>query len=121
MSCVFLVAFSCSCCTVRLKKKEKMKDTEIEHSCGLSRWRPQFLQKFAKMKYFMIVYGLLGTIQAMSFVYFVATLTTLEKRFQIRSEITGLYISHLIFCLPNHIEISFIHINYYILILLLMF
>ncbi|KAK6626495.1 hypothetical protein RUM44_008968 [Polyplax serrata] len=45
------------------------------------------------MKYFMIVYGLLGTIQAMSFVYFVATLTTLEKRFQIRSEITGVLMS----------------------------
>jgi hypothetical protein len=36
------------------------------------------------------VYGLLGTIQAVAFVYFVATLTTLEKRFKIPSKTTGL-------------------------------
>jgi len=36
------------------------------------------------------VYGLLGTIQAMAYIYFVATLTTLEKRFKIPSKTTGL-------------------------------
>jgi hypothetical protein len=35
------------------------------------------------------VYGLLGTIQAMAYIYFVASLTTLEKRFKIPSKTTG--------------------------------
>lgn len=37
----------------------------------------------------MIVYGLLGTIQATSYLYFVITLTTIEKRFKIPSQTTG--------------------------------
>lgn len=59
-------------------------------SCGLS-WLgyPQFLQKFATTRSFILVYGLLGTFQAMGFVYFVITLQTLEKRFKIPSQTTG--------------------------------
>lgn len=42
---------------------------------------------------FIIVYGFLGTIQAMSFVYFIVTLTTIEKRFQIPSSTFGIILS----------------------------
>jgi hypothetical protein len=60
-------------------------------TCGLGPcFRPAWLQKFATPRFFLIVYGLLGTIQAMAYVYFVATLTTLEKRFKIPSKTTGL-------------------------------
>ncbi|XP_054268573.1 solute carrier organic anion transporter family member 74D-like [Macrosteles quadrilineatus] len=61
--------------------------------CGLGPWRPSWLQKFNSSKGFLVVYGLLGTIQAMSYIYFVATLTTLEKRFKISSKTTGLMMS----------------------------
>jgi hypothetical protein len=43
----------------------------------------------ATPKTFLVVYGLLGTLQAMAYIYFVATLTTLEKRFKIPSQTTG--------------------------------
>lgn len=58
--------------------------------CGLS-WcgYPQFLQKFANTKTFIFIYGLLGTIQAMGYVYFAITLQTMEKRFKIPSQTTG--------------------------------
>ena len=60
-------------------------------TCGLGPcFRPAWLQKFATPRFFLIVYGLLGTIQAMAYIYFVATLTTLEKRFKIPSKTTGL-------------------------------
>jgi hypothetical protein len=60
-------------------------------TCGLGPcFRPAWLQKFATHRSFLIVYGLLGTIQAMAYVYFVASLTTLEKRFKIPSKTTGL-------------------------------
>jgi hypothetical protein len=60
-------------------------------TCGLGPcFRPAWLQKFATPFFFLIVYGLLGTIQAMAYVYFVATLTTMEKRFKIPSKTTGL-------------------------------
>lgn len=51
------------------------------------------MQKFANAKWFMAVYSLLGTIQAMSYMYFVVTLTTLEKRFKIQSQTTGIILS----------------------------
>lgn len=63
-------------------------------TCGLGPcFRPAWLQKFATHRSFLIVYGLLGTIQAMAYVYFVATLTTLEKRFKIPSKTTGIVMS----------------------------
>lgn len=60
-----------------------------ENMCGLSFWHPSWLQKFANSKTFLIVYGLLGTTQAMGYLYFVVTLTTIEKRFKIPSQTTG--------------------------------
>lgn len=60
-------------------------------SCGIGSFKPKWLRKFANVKSFMAVYGLLGTIQAMAFVYLVVTLTTMEKRFKIPSKITGTF------------------------------
>lgn len=63
---------------------------EQRQLCG---WRcgfqPQWLQYFANTKSFIAVYGLLGTIQSAAFIYFVVTLSTLEKRFQIPSHTMG--------------------------------
>uniref|UniRef100_A0A336M246 Solute carrier organic anion transporter family member n=1 Tax=Culicoides sonorensis TaxID=179676 RepID=A0A336M246_CULSO len=64
-----------------------------DNSCGLSFWHPRCLQFFATKRTFIIIYGLLGTVQAMSFVYFIVSLTTLEKRFQIPSSTTGIILS----------------------------
>ncbi|KAH8338694.1 hypothetical protein KR074_003486 [Drosophila pseudoananassae] len=63
------------------------------HLCGMANWHPAWLQKYATTKMFMGVYGLLGTIQAMSYMYFIVTLTTLEKRFKIPSQTTGIILS----------------------------
>lgn len=60
-------------------------------ACGLSFWHPKWLQRFANSKVFLVVYGLLGTVQAMAYLYFVVTLTTIEKRFKIPSQTTGLF------------------------------
>lgn len=57
--------------------------------CGFSCWHPEFLQRFATTKSFIIVYGILGTIQAMGYIYFVMTLQTIEKRFAISSKTMG--------------------------------
>uniref|UniRef100_A0A8D8R1L5 Solute carrier organic anion transporter family member n=1 Tax=Cacopsylla melanoneura TaxID=428564 RepID=A0A8D8R1L5_9HEMI len=67
--------------------------TASETTCGLLTFKPAWLQKYATSKHFLVVYGLLGTIQAMSFVYFIATLTTIERRFKITSRTTGLMLS----------------------------
>lgn len=60
-----------------------------ENLCGITGWHPKWLQKYANPKTFLIVYGLLGTLQSMAFLYFIVTLTTLEKRFKIPSQTTG--------------------------------
>lgn len=64
-----------------------------DYLCGLARWHPAWMQRYATTKSFMLVYGLLGTIQAMSYMYFVVTLTTIEKRFKIPSQTTGIILS----------------------------
>lgn len=47
------------------------------------------LERFAKTRWFIAVYSLLGTIQSASSTYFAITLTTIEKRFKIPSQTTG--------------------------------
>uniref|UniRef100_A0A1I8PEC0 Solute carrier organic anion transporter family member n=1 Tax=Stomoxys calcitrans TaxID=35570 RepID=A0A1I8PEC0_STOCA len=64
-----------------------------QHLCGLAKWHPAWMQRYANSKMFMAVYGLMGTIQAMSYMYFVVTLTTIEKRFKIPSQTTGIILS----------------------------
>ncbi|XP_060666847.1 solute carrier organic anion transporter family member 4C1 [Drosophila nasuta] len=72
----------------------RRKDPPSElYLCGLGNWHPAWLQKYATTKTFIAVYGLLGTIQAMSYMYFMVTLTTLERRFKITSQTTGIVLS----------------------------
>uniref|UniRef100_A0A146LLL7 Solute carrier organic anion transporter family member n=1 Tax=Lygus hesperus TaxID=30085 RepID=A0A146LLL7_LYGHE len=78
----------------QLVLSENKKDDHRNNGCGLgSFFRPKWLQKFATPRSFMTVFGLLGTVQAMAFVYFIATLTTMERRFGIPSRTTGLMLS----------------------------
>ena len=57
--------------------------------CGICSFFPKWLQIRATAKIFILVYGLLGTIQSMAHVYINITLTTIEKRFKIPSRTTG--------------------------------
>lgn len=78
-----------------------------EHMCGLTGWHPKWLQKYANTKSFLVVYGLLGTIQSMAFLYFVVTLTTVEKRFKIPSYTTGIvFLFRLYSMLVWHIKLQ---------------
>lgn len=61
-------------------------------NCGLFGIYPKWLQKRATPHTFILVYGFLGLVQAMAFVYMLVTLTTLEKRFKIPSQTTGKWI-----------------------------
>lgn len=60
--------------------------------CGMFSWYPKFLQTFATTRTFIGVYGLLGIFQAMGYIYFVITLQTIEKRFKIPSQTTGMWL-----------------------------
>ncbi|KAJ8669939.1 hypothetical protein QAD02_001198 [Eretmocerus hayati] len=61
--------------------------------CGLCGVYPKWIQSWATSRNFIAVYGLLGTIQAMAFIYMGVSLTTLEKRFKIPSRTTGIILS----------------------------
>lgn len=65
----------------------------MSKDCGICGIYPRWLRDRATPKNFIAVYGLLGTVQAMAFIYIVVTLTTLEKRFKIPSRTTGLILS----------------------------
>ena len=65
----------------------------MDKGCGICGIYPRWLRDRATPKNFIAVYGLLGTVQAMAFIYIVVTLTTLEKRFKIPSRTTGLILS----------------------------
>ncbi|XP_023287779.1 solute carrier organic anion transporter family member 5A1 [Orussus abietinus] len=66
-----------------------MRVDAMRGECGLCGLYPGWLRSRANPRNFIAVYGLLGTVQAMAFIYIVVTLTTLEKRFKIPSRTTG--------------------------------
>ncbi|XP_055380760.1 solute carrier organic anion transporter family member 74D [Condylostylus longicornis] len=65
----------------------------LDYLCGYKFYHPKWIQRFATTKTYIAIYGLLGTIQAMSHMYIIVTLTTMEKRFKMPSETTGIILS----------------------------
>lgn len=47
------------------------------------------MQRFATKKSYLLTYSFLGLFQSMFFSYSIATLTTLEKQFKLKSQTTG--------------------------------
>ena len=63
-----------------------MPEPDKETTCGLGGCRPSWLQPLASKKVYMFFYGALGIIQGMFFTYLSATLSTLERKFGIKSK-----------------------------------
>ena len=65
---------------------------EKSTSCGLFNWRPQWAQRFANQKVYICLFSLVGIVQSMTFSYLTAVLSTIEKRFGLKSkEATWIY------------------------------
>lgn len=80
---------------------------EIQGDCGILSFRPQSLQKFATIQVFVLLACLLVTLnQALSSGYFNSVITTIEKRFDIPSRMTGLIAST--FEIGNLITVIFV-------------
>ena len=66
--------------------------TDHSTTCGLFGWRPKWIQKFANRKVYMLLFFILGMIQSTAFSYLTAVLSTIEKRFGLKSkEATWIY------------------------------
>ncbi|XP_077488077.1 solute carrier organic anion transporter family member 74D-like [Amblyomma americanum] len=63
---------------------------EHDYMCGLGSCYPRFLQRFANPRMFFIVYSLMGILQGAYKTYFVGTLSTIERRFAMSSQTTGI-------------------------------
>ncbi|XP_037952842.1 solute carrier organic anion transporter family member 74D-like [Teleopsis dalmanni] len=61
-----------------------------ETTCGYWCLRGELLQRFANQTSYVILYGLVGCVFSMSYAYFNATITTIEKRFKIPTKNTGI-------------------------------
>jgi len=57
--------------------------------CGIGCCSPNWIQRMATRQAFMMVFSILAIVQGMSWSYFTATITTLEKRFKISSQTAG--------------------------------
>lgn len=72
--------------------KHNNEDDEFEYednTCGLGSWRPQWLQRFASLKFFMLNFSFIAVIQGSYFSYLIGCTTTLEKRFSYSGSLTG--------------------------------
>ena len=66
--------------------------TDKSTSCGLFNYRPAWAQRFANQKVYMLLFVVIGIIQSMAFSYLTVVLSTIEKRFGLKSkEATWIY------------------------------
>ncbi|XP_053960049.1 uncharacterized protein LOC128864424 isoform X1 [Anastrepha ludens] len=70
-------------------------DDELQsRDCGILNYRPRRIQKFARIKVFVLLLSILVTLQqALSSGYINSVITTIEKRFEIPSSYSGLIAS----------------------------
>lgn len=66
---------------------------EPDTTCGIGGFKPRWLQKLSSKKSYVLVYGLIGTCTLSISSYFVATISTIEKRFKIPSRTSGVILS----------------------------
>ncbi|XP_063868485.1 solute carrier organic anion transporter family member 74D-like [Scylla paramamosain] len=64
-----------------------------ETRCGLGPCTPSWLQRFATKEMYMLVYCLVGVTQGMFFTYSVSVISTIEKRFKLKSKETGIILA----------------------------
>src|SRR5947208_2407480 len=60
-----------------------------DNTCGLGSWRPQWLQRFANIKYFLLNFAFITVVRGSYFTYLIGCTTTLEKRFSYSGWLTG--------------------------------
>lgn len=78
---------TCERCSGELCCDSKRTD---DRDCGLFRCRPRLLQRFACIQYFVFACCMLVTVQqALSSGYFNSVITTIEKRFDVPSKLSG--------------------------------
>ena len=66
--------------------------TDKSTSCGLFNYRPKWAQRFANQKVYMLLFVVIGIVQSMAFSYLTVVLSTIEKRFGLKSkEATWIY------------------------------
>lgn len=67
---------------------------DYSRDCGILTCRPSAIQKFARIKVFVLLLSILVTLQqALSSGYINSVITTIEKRFEIPSSLSGLVAS----------------------------
>lgn len=84
-----------SCLVDREKPShENHEDNYTSADCGILNFRPKIIQKFARIKIFVLLLSILVTLQqALSSGYINSVITTIEKRFEIPSSLSGLIAS----------------------------
>lgn len=77
--------------------EQALRDLPIteDTSCGYGFFQSKFLQKFATIKSFVVLFGVVGSIFSMTNSYFNGILTTVEKRFKIPSRNIGIIMAGL--------------------------
>ncbi|KAL3201053.1 hypothetical protein MRX96_043148 [Rhipicephalus microplus] len=63
---------------------------ERDYMCGIGSCYPRILQRLATPRMFFIVYSIMGILQGAYKTYFVGTLSTIERRFAMSSQTTGI-------------------------------
>lgn len=69
---------------------KEVQEDEGDYLCGVSNYRPSWMQRFATSRYYALVFGVLGIFQGAYRTYLVGTLSTVEKRFSMSGKMSSI-------------------------------
>jgi MFS family permease len=64
-------------------------DEDKDTLCGIGGFHPEWLQRFANTKFFLINFSIVAVLQGAYFTYMIGSMSTLEKRFAFESKVSG--------------------------------
>ncbi|OTF81796.1 solute carrier organic anion transporter-like protein [Euroglyphus maynei] len=79
--------------SVPTMEQHSSKHNDNDFSCGIFKWHPKCMQRFANKKCFLALFCLTSVLQGIYYTYFVSVLTTIEKLYQVQSRTTGIIMS----------------------------
>ncbi|GFY64174.1 solute carrier organic anion transporter family member 3A1 [Trichonephila inaurata madagascariensis] len=71
-------------------KHDPRYDLDPDTVCGMGCFKPQWIQKYATARVYLVLYSIIGIFSGSYYTYLIGSMSTLEKRFAFKSKTSGL-------------------------------
>ncbi|GFT65176.1 solute carrier organic anion transporter family member 3A1 [Nephila pilipes] len=74
---------------LEMNKYDPRYDLDPDIICGMGCFKPQWIQKYATARVYLVLYSIIGIFSGSYYTYLIGSMSTLEKRFAFKSKTSG--------------------------------